>query len=82
MKDLLYKILTYQIGNVPVTKIIVIYEIIFLLYNLLFNPFYVTGSLYGISLSKMLWGTMFMWAIGVPIVFVVLLLVWQRWPKK
>ena len=42
------KILTYQIGNIPVTKIIVIYEIIFWIFNFLFSPFHRTGIVQGL----------------------------------
>ena len=78
------KILTYQIGNIPVTKIIVIYEIIFWIFNFLFSPFHRTGVVqgWGISWEHTFYGEMFGWALGVPIGFILLVLVWHKWPKN
>ena len=78
------KILTYQIGNIPVTKIIVIYEIIFWFFNFLFSPFHRTGIVqgWGISWEHTFYGEMFGWALGVPIGFILLVLVWHKWPKN
>jgi len=82
MREKIIKILNYRLEVFPIVKIIIIYEILFWLYNFLFQPFVVTGNIYGISVSGIWYARMFTWALGVPLVFVLLILVWYKIPKK
>jgi len=82
MREKIIKILNYRLESIPIVKIIIIYEILFWLYNFLFQPFVITGSFYGMSVSGIWYERMFTFALGVPVVFVLLILIWYKIPRK
>ena len=82
MREKILKIINYKIGIVPIIKIVIVYEILFWIYNYMYQPFLITGSWHGLYLEDMWYERMFTIALGVPFIFILIVFIWYKIPKK